>query len=80
MIPAPFRTWLVDAANRVKLLLEMLAAPAVVAAGGLVGRTVGIRPNRYDEFTVVPNLWGALIARPGWMKTGAYSEPYRPIN
>ena len=25
----------------------------------------------YDDFTVVASLWGALIARPGWMKSAA---------
>jgi putative DNA primase/helicase len=79
MVPEPLRRWLVDAADRAKVPLEMLAGPAIVAAGGLNGRMVGIRPGRYDEFTAVTNLWGALVAPPGWMKTASYKEPYRPI-
>lgn len=79
LVPEPLRRWLVDAADRSRVPLEMLAGPAVVAAGGLNGRKVGIRPGRFDEFTAVTNLWGALVAPPGWMKTQSYKEPYRPI-
>jgi hypothetical protein len=79
MVPEPLRPWLVDAADRVKLPLEMVAVPAIVGAGGVIGRRVGIRPGEYDEFTVVPNLWGAVVARPGWMKTEAVKEAFRPI-
>jgi putative DNA primase/helicase len=68
-----------DIADLNKLPVEMVAAPAIVAAGAVVGRAIGIRPGSFDDFTVVPNFWGALIARPGWMKTGAVNEAFRPL-
>jgi hypothetical protein len=79
MIPEPLRPWVRDIAELSKLTTEMVAAPAIVAAGAVVGRAVGIRPSAYDEFTAVPNLWGALIARPGWMKTDGVKEAFRPL-
>lgn len=79
MVPAPLRDWVVDIADRSRLPLEMVAVPAIVAVGAVVGRTVGIRPGRFDDFTVVANLWGALVARPGWMKSGAVKEAFRPV-
>jgi putative DNA primase/helicase len=57
----------------------MVAAPAVMALGAVVGRTVAIRPNGFDDFTVVPNQWGTVIARPGWMKSGAVDEGVSPL-
>ncbi len=59
--------------------VEMVAAPAVAAAGAVVGRNLGIRPGRFDDFVTVPNFWGAIIARPGWMKSAAVKEGFRPL-
>jgi putative DNA primase/helicase len=80
MVPEPLRPWVLDTADLAKLPAEMVATPVMVAVGAAVGRAVGLRPGRYDEFTVVPNLWGALVARPGWLKTNAVKEAFRPLN
>jgi hypothetical protein len=79
LVPEPLRPWVRDIAERTKLPLEMVAAPAIVASAAVVGRAVGLRPNQYDDFTVVASLWGALVARPGWMKSGACAEAFRPL-
>jgi putative DNA primase/helicase len=44
LIPAPLRTWMSDIAEIARLPLEMIAAPAIVGLGSVVGRSVGIRP------------------------------------
>lgn len=69
MIPAPLRTWLEGIAKRACAPLEMLVCPTIASLGALVGRKVGILPSRYDDYLVVPNIWGGIIARPGAMKT-----------
>ena len=38
-----------------------------------------IRPKRHDDWTVVPNLWGAIVARPGMLKTPALREVLKPL-
>jgi putative DNA primase/helicase len=43
------------------------------------GINCGIRPKCHDDWTVVPNLWGMAIGRPGIMKTPALQEPLRPL-
>ena len=48
-----------------------------MALSALVGRSLGIRPWQFNDFTVIPNLWGALITPPGWMKTYAIDEGFR---
>lgn len=79
MVPEPLRPWLVDVAERACIPLEYVAAPAIVGLGAIVGRTVAIRPEEYDDWTVVPNLWGGIVGRPGVMKTHAIHEAIRPI-
>jgi putative DNA primase/helicase len=40
----------------------------------VIGRKVGIRPKRADDWTVVANLWGMIVGRPGVLKTPAAEE------
>ncbi len=79
LIPEPLRPWLVDIAERTSLPLEFVACPALVALGAVIGRGVGIHPKRYDDWLVVPNLWGGVVGRPGLMKTAAISEATKPL-
>ena len=59
--------------------LEFTAVRAIVAAASLVGVRIVIRPKRRDDWTVVPNLWGAVVVRPGTMKTPALGEFLNPL-
>src|SRR5690606_23722081 len=79
MVPEPLRPWLVDVAERACIPLEYVAAPALVGLGAVIGRRVGIRPEQFDDWTVVPNLWGGIVGRPGLMKTYAIQEALRPL-
>jgi hypothetical protein len=79
MLPEGIRPWLVDIAERACLPLEMLAVPAVVGLSGLIGRSVAIRPREYSDWTVIPNLWGAIVAPPGAKKSDALAEALRPL-
>lgn len=79
LLPAPLRPWILDAARLASLPLEMVAAPAVVGLGAIVGRAVGIRPWEFDDYLTVPNLWGAVLARPGYMKSFAVQEGLFPL-
>ncbi len=79
LLPSSLRAWIVDIAQRVQCPIDFPAVAAMVALATLVGRKVGIRPKREDDWTVVPNLWGAVIGRPGVMKSPALQEPLRPL-
>jgi hypothetical protein len=79
MIPAPFQARVRDVATRACIPLEMVACPIINAAGAVVGRQMGIRPSRNDNYIVVPNLWGGVIARPGAMKTYGIEEAIKPL-
>jgi hypothetical protein len=79
MIPDPLRPWITDVAERVSIPLEFVACPAITALGAIIGRTVGIQPKRRDDWTVVPNVWGADIGPPGVLKSPAINEAMRPL-
>jgi putative DNA primase/helicase len=79
MIPEPFRAWCLDISDRVWCPLEYLAAALIVILSGLIGRRIAIRPKRHDDWTVIPNLWGAIVGPPGSLKTPAVEEVCRPL-
>ncbi len=79
MIPESFRDWVNDATDRMQNAPEMMAVAVVVALSGLVGRRCAILPKQLDDWKVVPNLWGGLIAPPSWLKTPSLIEALRGI-
>jgi hypothetical protein len=81
IIPEPFRAWVQDAAERLQVPLEMVATPAMVAFSSLIGPRCGIYPKRKDtDWIVIPNLWGALVAPPGSLKSPVLKEVLKPID
>ena len=52
---------------------------SLTALSGVIGRSVGIRPKRRDDWLVVPNLWGYLTSRPGLQKSPAVAEATKPL-
>lgn len=65
VLPDVFRGWIVDIAERTQCPIDFPAAGAMVALAGVVGRKIGIRPKRMDDWLVVPNMWGVIVGRPG---------------
>jgi putative DNA primase/helicase len=80
LLPEALRPWLADAAERVSIPLEFVAAPALVALGSVVGRSCALRPMARDDWREVPNLWGGIVGPPGVMKSAALAEAMRPLS
>lgn len=80
LLPPGLEPWLGDIASRTCLPLAFPAIPAVTALSAVVGRSVSIRPERHDDWVVVPNLWGALVAPPGSLKSTAAQEALAPLS
>jgi len=74
LLPSAFRPWIVDITERMQCPMDFPSIGAVVSMAALVGRKIGIRPKRHDDWLVVPNLWGGVIGRPGIMKTPALEQ------
>ena len=79
LLPDTFQDWIEDIAERMQCPPDFPAVGAMIAVGSLVGRKIGIRPKRYDDWLVVPNLWGCVVGRPGLMKTPALEQPLLPL-
>ena len=79
MLPEPLRGWIVDVSERMQIPPDFAAAGAVVVAGSLIGRKLGIHPKRQDDWLVVPNLWGAVVGRPSLLKSPALAEVMKPL-
>ncbi len=78
-LPDILRSWVDDQADRMQVPIEFLAGPSIVTISSLIGRKLGIRPLQRDDWTVIPNLWGMLIAEPGSMKSPALSATIKPL-
>lgn len=74
LLPEALRAWVVDIAERMQCPPDYPAVAAIVSMGAVIGRQLGIRPKRRDDWLVVPNLWGAIVGRPSLMKTPALAE------
>src|SRR5215218_6627247 len=80
MLPEPLRGWIVDVSERMQIPPDFAAAGALVVAGSLIGRKLGIHPKRQDDWQAVPNLWGAVVGRPSLMKSPALAEVMKPLS
>lgn len=80
LLPSPFEPWVADIADRMQVPPEFVAVPAMVAAGSVIGRKIGIRPQVHTDWTEVPNLWGCIIGRPGVMKSPAIQQALAPLH
>jgi Bifunctional DNA primase/polymerase, N-terminal/Protein of unknown function (DUF3987) len=78
-LPESLRAWALDIAERTQCPLDYVAVAALIAAAAVVGRRIALRPKREDDWTVVPNLWGLVIGRPGSMKSPALAAALLPL-
>jgi hypothetical protein len=79
MLPPVLHRRVADIAERMQCPADFPAVALMVALSSLVGRPCGIEPKRADDWTVIPNLRGKLIGRPGIMKSPPLKEATRPL-
>lgn len=79
MLPKELSPWLTDIAERMSVPLDFVGIPAMVMLGSLIGRRVLVRPEQFTDWSEPANLWGALVASPGAMKTPVVSQVFEPI-
>ncbi len=78
-LPGPLRAYVQDISERMQCPPEFAAVGAMVMAGAAIGRRIGIRPKQSDSWTVIPNLWGAIVGKSGIMKSPALAEALVPL-
>ena len=80
LLPVALRPWVMDIAHRMQCPADFPAVAALVALSSLIGARAVIQPKSKDDWQVVPNLWGAVIGRPGVKKSPALGEALKPLN
>jgi len=80
LIPAPFRPLARDVAERMQVPMDYPAAVMMLCLAGSVNRRATIQPKANDTgWVLVPNLWGGIIAPPGFMKSPVIQSVIRPL-
>jgi len=80
LLPDALRPWVMDISERMQCPPDFPAVAAIVCASAVIGRQLGIKPKRRDDWVVVPNLWGAIVGRPSLMKTPALAESRKMLS
>jgi putative DNA primase/helicase len=79
-LPVSIGAWAADISDRMQCPIDFVAIPALVALGSVLGRKIGVRPQRKTDWIEVPNLWGFIVGRPGAMKSPAMMEALKPLH
>lgn len=80
LLPESLRPWIADISERMQISPDIPAVGAVTALASAIGRRVQIMPKANDDWTTTPNLWGCVVAPPGYMKSPALSEVMKPLH
>lgn len=79
MLPETIRGYVMDVSQRMQSAPDYAAVVAVCALSAVLGRKVLIRPKQYDDWTVTPTAWGAVIGGPSTMKSPSLAEMIKPV-
>lgn len=79
LLPPLLHRRVADISERMQCPPDFPAVAVMIMLASLLGRRCGIAPKREDDWLVVPNLWGAVIGRPGIMKSPPLAEVMRPL-
>jgi hypothetical protein len=80
LLPGVLRDWVMDEADRMPCPPDFVAVAALVALGSIVGARCAIKPKSRDDWLVVPNLWGGVVALSSAKKTPAISAALKPLD
>ncbi len=80
MLPSLLWRYCTNNAKRLSTPIEYIAVPLVVSLASAIGVKVGIYPKHYDDWDLVPNLWGAIIGNPSTKKSPALDAGMKPLN
>lgn len=80
MLPFALQDYIEDIAERMQINPDIPAIGIITALSAAIGRRAQIKPKAHDDWTVIPNLWGLVVAPPGYMKSPALSEVMKPLH
>jgi Protein of unknown function (DUF3987)/CHC2 zinc finger len=81
LLPTSFRPLVADVTERMQVPMDFPAVVMVLGLAGAVNRRAVIQPKANDYgWVVVPNVWGGIVAPPGFMKSPVIQAGVRPLN
>jgi putative DNA primase/helicase len=78
-LPDALRDYVRDISERMQCPPDFGAVGVMVMAGAIAGRKLGIRPMRNNDWTVIPNFWGAIVGHSGALKSPTLKDTLSPI-
>jgi hypothetical protein len=79
LLPDALGDYVLDVAERMQAPPDFAAVAALCGLASLIGNRVRMKPKQFDDWAVVPNLWGAAIGAPSMMKTPAIRSALGPM-
>jgi putative DNA primase/helicase len=79
LMPEPLREFVKDCSFRMQCPPDYIAVSMIFMFGGLIGAACGIKPKNFDDWVVIPNLWGGIVGNPSTLKTPAINEAFAPL-
>lgn len=78
LLPDDLRAYILDVSERQQSPADFVAVAALCGLSAVAGNKVRVRPKQHDDWTIVPNLWGAIIGPPSAMKSPAMTAALAP--
>ncbi|TBR14273.1 MAG: DUF3987 domain-containing protein [Rugosibacter sp.] len=78
-LPDGLRAYVQDISERMQCPPDFAAVAVFVMMATIIGRKVGMRPMRQNDWTVIVNLWGAVVGNSGVMKSPTLSAGLAPV-
>jgi len=78
-LPEPLRSRATDIAERMQCPADFVGIALLIAAATAIGRHIRLAPKRHDPWTERVALWGAVVGRPGSMKSPAIKAALDPL-
>ena len=80
LLPVSFRPLVRDVTEGMQVPMEYPAVMMALCLAGAVNRRATIQPKANDTgWIVVPNLWGGIVAPPGFLKSPVIQAISRPL-
>ncbi len=80
LLPPILRDWVMDNANRMPCPPDYIAVAAIASLGSVIGARCVVKPKRFDDWAVVPNLWGGIVGLPSAKKSPAINAALKPLD
>lgn len=80
LLPEPLATFVKDCAFRMQCPPNYIGAALITMLSSLIGASCAVKPKKFDDWVVIPNLWGGIIGEPSALKTPAITEAFSPLH